>query len=58
MSRFLLSPILSVDVQGLDYLDEDLSVRLVEWIELLGVLGANKVGITRPQIEGGGIYWH
>ena len=32
-----------VCVKGLDLLHEDLSVRLVEWIELLGILGADKV---------------
>jgi hypothetical protein len=33
----------AVCVKGLDFLHEDLSVRLVEWIELLGLLGANKI---------------
>jgi len=33
----------AVCVKGLDFLHEDLSVRLVEWIELLGLLGAHKV---------------
>ena len=33
----------AVCVKGLDLLHEDLSVRLVEWIELLGILGADKV---------------
>lgn len=33
----------AVCVKGLDFLHEDLSVRLVEWLELLSVLGANKV---------------
>ena len=33
----------AVCVKGLDYLHTDLSVRLVEWLELLFVLGADKV---------------
>ncbi|XP_028144962.1 uncharacterized protein LOC114338558 isoform X1 [Diabrotica virgifera virgifera] len=33
----------AVCVKGLDFLHEDLSVRLVEWIELLNLLGADKV---------------
>ncbi|CAL8105281.1 unnamed protein product [Orchesella dallaii] len=33
----------AVCVKGLDFLHEDLSVRLVEWIELLGILGADKI---------------
>jgi hypothetical protein len=33
----------AVCVKGLDFLHEDLSVRLVEWIEMLGILGANKI---------------
>lgn len=33
----------AVCVKGLDFLHEDLSVRLVEWIEMLGILGADKI---------------
>ncbi|RWS27472.1 Glycosyltransferase-like protein, partial [Leptotrombidium deliense] len=33
----------AVCVKGLDFLHEDLSVRLVEWIELLNILGAKKI---------------
>lgn len=33
----------AVCVKGLDFLHEDLSVRLVEWIELLNMLGAEKI---------------
>lgn len=33
----------AVCVKGLDFLYEDLSVRLVEWIELLHLLGADKI---------------
>jgi len=33
----------AVCVKGLDFLHEDLSIRLVEWIELLGILGADKL---------------
>jgi hypothetical protein len=44
----------AVCVKGLDFLHEDLSVRLVEWIELLRILGAKKVFLyeleTHPNI--------
>ncbi|KAG4078302.1 hypothetical protein HA402_013012 [Bradysia odoriphaga] len=33
----------AVCVKGLDFLYDDLSVRLVEWIELLRILGAEKI---------------
>ena len=33
----------AVCVKGLDFLQSDLSVRLVEWIELLTLLGADKI---------------
>lgn len=33
----------AVCVKGLDFLYDDLSVRLVEWIELLHILGADKI---------------
>jgi hypothetical protein len=35
----------AVCVKALDFLHEDLSVRLVEWIELLRILGAKKIFI-------------
>ncbi|XP_067005537.2 uncharacterized protein [Anabrus simplex] len=38
-----------VCVKGLDFLHKDLSVRLVEWIELLGILGADKVVLYELQ---------
>jgi len=45
----------AVCVKGLDFLHEDLSVRLVEWIELLNILGADKVFFyelqTHPNIS-------
>ena len=34
----------AVCVKGLDFPSEDISVRLVEWIEMLNILGADKVG--------------
>ena len=33
----------AVCVKGLDFPHQDISVRLVEWIELLNILGADKV---------------
>lgn len=33
----------AVCIKGLDFLHQDLSVRLVEWIELLNLLGADKI---------------
>ena len=33
----------AVCVKGLDYPHQDISVRLVEWIEMLNILGADKV---------------
>jgi hypothetical protein len=41
----------AVCVKGLDFLHEDLSVRLVEWIELLGILGVDKVFFYELQIH-------
>lgn len=41
----------AVCVKGLDFLHEDLSVRLVEWIELLGLLGADKIFFYELQIH-------
>ena len=34
-----------VCVKALDFIEEDISARLVEWIELLGILGADKIFI-------------
>ena len=33
----------AVCVKGLDFPNDDLSVRLIEWIELLQILGADKI---------------
>ena len=41
----------AVCVKGLDFLHEDLSVRLVEWIELLGILGVDKVFFYELQVH-------
>ncbi|XP_047102399.1 uncharacterized protein LOC124721457 [Schistocerca piceifrons] len=41
----------AVCVKGLDFLHEDLSVRLVEWIELLGILGADKIFFYELQVH-------
>ncbi|KAJ8890973.1 hypothetical protein PR048_010482 [Dryococelus australis] len=41
----------AVCVKGLDFLHEDISVRLVEWIELLGILGANKIFFYQLQVH-------
>ncbi|XP_075219198.1 uncharacterized protein LOC142323449 [Lycorma delicatula] len=41
----------AVCVKGLDFLHDDLSVRLVEWIELLGILGADKVFFYELQVH-------
>ncbi|CAH0767342.1 unnamed protein product [Bemisia tabaci] len=40
-----------VCVKGLDFIHEDLSVRLVEWIELLGILGADKIFFYELQVH-------
>ena len=36
----------AVCVKGLDFPSEDISVRLVEWIEMLDILGADKVSMV------------
>lgn len=41
----------AVCVKGLDFLREDLSVRLVEWIELLGLLGADKIFLYELEVH-------
>lgn len=41
----------AVCVKGLDFLYEDLSVRLVEWIELLRRLGADKIFFYQLQVH-------
>lgn len=41
----------AVCVKGLDFLYDDLSVRLVEWIELLNILGADKIFFYNLQVH-------
>lgn len=41
----------AVCVKGLDFLYDDLSVRLVEWIELLHALGADKIFFYQLQVH-------
>ncbi|XP_023229298.1 uncharacterized protein LOC111629645 [Centruroides sculpturatus] len=41
----------AVCVKGLDFLHQDLSVRLVEWIELLNILGAQKIFLYELEIH-------
>lgn len=41
----------AVCVKGLDFLYTDLSVRMVEWIELLGLLGAEKIFFYELQVH-------
>ncbi|XP_003703438.1 uncharacterized protein LOC100878671 [Megachile rotundata] len=41
----------AVCVKGLDFLHEDLSVRLVEWIELITLLGADKIYFYQLQVH-------
>lgn len=41
----------AVCVKGLDFLYDDLSVRLVEWIELLNILGADKIYFYELQVH-------
>lgn len=41
----------AVCVKGLDFLYDDLSVRLVEWIELLRILGAEKIYFYELQVH-------
>ncbi|XP_015600282.1 uncharacterized protein LOC107270104 [Cephus cinctus] len=41
----------AVCVKGLDFLHEDLSVRLVEWIELISLLGADKIFFYELQVH-------
>ncbi len=41
----------AVCVKGLDFLYQDLSVRLIEWIELLGILGADKIFFYRLHVH-------
>lgn len=41
----------AVCVKGLDFLYDDLSVRLVEWIELLNILGAEKIYFYELQVH-------
>ncbi|CAH2052505.1 unnamed protein product, partial [Iphiclides podalirius] len=41
----------AVCVKGLDFLHEDLSVRLVEWIEMVRILGADKIFFYELQVH-------
>lgn len=41
----------AVCVKGLDFLHEDLSVRLIEWIELISLLGADKIYFYELQVH-------
>lgn len=41
----------AVCVKGLDFLYDDLSARLVEWIELLSILGADKIFFYDLQVH-------
>ena len=41
----------AVCVKGLDFPNQDLSVRLIEWIELLSILGADKVFFYQLEIH-------
>lgn len=41
----------AVCVKGLDFLYDDLSVRLIEWIELLSMLGAEKIYFYELQVH-------
>ncbi|XP_015518279.1 uncharacterized protein [Neodiprion pinetum] len=41
----------AVCVKGLDFLHEDLSVRLVEWIEMITLLGADKIFFYELQVH-------
>ncbi|GBP71888.1 hypothetical protein EVAR_56045_1 [Eumeta japonica] len=44
-------PRIAVCVKGLDFLHEDLSIRLVEWIEFVLLLGAEKVYFYELQVH-------
>jgi len=41
----------AVCVKGLDFPDDDLSVRLVEWLELLHTLGAHKIFLYNLEVH-------
>ncbi|XP_046963761.1 uncharacterized protein LOC124532751 isoform X1 [Vanessa cardui] len=41
----------AVCVKGLDFLHEDLSVRLVEWIEVIRLMGADKIFFYELQVH-------
>lgn len=41
----------AVCVKGLDFLFEDISVRLVEWIEMLNILGAKKIFLYELEVH-------
>ena len=38
----------AVCVKGLDFPNEDLSLHLMEWVEMLNILGADKVCLLLP----------
>jgi len=41
----------AVCVKGLDFPEDDLSVRLVEWIEMLNILGADKIYLYNLEVH-------
>lgn len=41
----------AVCVKGLDFLHEDVSIRLIEWIELIHLLGADKIYFYQFQVH-------
>lgn len=41
----------AVCVKGLDFLYDDLSVKMVEWIELITMLGADKIYFYELQVH-------
>ena len=38
----------AVCVKGLDFPNDDISLRLMEWVEMLNILGADKVSLILP----------
>ena len=41
----------AVCVKGLDFPDEDISVRMIEWLEVLASLGANKIFLYELEVH-------
>ena len=41
----------AVCVKGLDFPEDDLSIRLTEWLEVLGALGADKIFLYNLQVH-------